>query len=68
VDVPLGASGEAMPEIRRLLQEIGAATSIDELATIASIAGEIDEAYDEGMIARVIDALREARERLESVP
>ena len=58
-----------MPEIRRLLQEIGAATSIDELATIASIAGEIDESsYDEGAIARVIDALREARERLESVP
>jgi len=58
-----------MPEdITRLLQEIGAATSMDELAAIASIAGEIDEAYDEGVIARVIDALREARERLEPVP
>ena len=58
-----------MPEdITRLLQEIGAAASMDELAAIASIAGEIDEAYDEGVIARVIDALREARERLEPVP
>jgi len=54
-------------EIIRLLEEIGAATSLAELATIASIASEIDEAYDEGVIARVIDALREAHERLNSV-
>jgi hypothetical protein len=51
-----------MPEIARLLEEIGAAQSLDELAAIA---GEIGDAYDEGAIARVIDALREARERLE---
>ena len=61
------ANGTAMPEdIARLLEEIGAVQSLDELAAIATIAGEIDKsAYDEWTIARVIDALREARERLE---
>jgi len=64
----LNANDTIMPqEIIRLLEEIGAATSLAELATIASIASEIDEAYDEGVIARVIDALREAHERLNSV-
>jgi hypothetical protein len=62
------ANGEAMPEITRLLEEIGAATSRDELAALASFADEIDGSYDEGEIARVIDALRETRERLNSVP
>lgn len=64
----MNANDTIMPqEIIRLLEEIGAATSLAELATIASIASEIDEAYDEGVIARVIDALREAHERLNSV-
>ena len=64
----MNANDTVMPqEIIRLLEEIGAATSLAELATIASIASEIDEAYDEGVIARVIDALREAHERLNSV-
>jgi len=68
VSAPLNANDTIMPqEIIRLLEEIGAATSLAELATIASIASEIDEAYDEGVIARVIDALREAHERLNSV-
>jgi hypothetical protein len=53
-----------MPEIERLLEEIAAAQGLDELSVLANIAGEIDESYDEGAIARVIDALREARERL----
>jgi len=59
-----------MPEIEiaRLLEEIAAAQSLDELAAIASLASEIDKpAYDEWTIARVIDAVREARERLSSV-
>jgi len=55
-----------MPEIARLLEEIGAAQSLDGLATIANLASEIDASYDERAIACVIDALREARERLES--
>ena len=56
-----------MPEIARLLEEIAAAQTLDELVTIASLTSEIDKPpYDEGQIARVIDALREARERLES--
>ena len=68
MSAPLNANDTVMPqEIIRLLEEIGAATSLAELATIASIASEIDEAYDEGVIARVIDALREAHERLNSV-
>lgn len=68
MSAPLNANDTIMPqEIIRLLEEIGAATSLAELATIASIASEIDEAYDEGVIARVIDALREAHERLNSV-
>jgi len=55
-----------MLEITRLLEEIGAAQDLDELAAIASIAGEIENnSYDEWAIACVIDALREARERLE---
>ena len=68
MSAPLNTNDTVMPqEIIRLLEEIGAATSLAELATIASIASEIDEAYDEGVIARVIDALREAHERLNSV-
>ena len=68
MSAPLNANDTIMPqEIIRLLEEIGAATSLAELATIASIASEIDEAYDEGVIARVIDALREAHESLNSV-
>ena len=55
-------------EIVRLLQEIGSATGMAELAAIASLASEIDGSYDEEAIAHVIDALREARERLDSVP
>jgi hypothetical protein len=54
-----------MPEIARLLEEIGAAQSLDELAAIASSASEIDDSYEKEAIARVIDALREARERLD---
>jgi len=58
-----------MPEIEitRLLEEIGAAQDLDELAVLASLAGELDDSYDEWTVARVIDALREARERLGSV-
>jgi len=60
----LRADGEAMPEddITRLLQEIAAATSVDELAAIAS--GIEEDNFDEQSLERLTDALREARERL----
>jgi len=53
-----------MPEddITRLLQEIAAATSVDELAAIAS--GIEEDNFDEQSLERLTDALREARERL----
>jgi hypothetical protein len=66
----LHANGTAMPEIEitRLLEEIGAAQDLAELAAIVSLAGEIDDSYDEESVARVIDAIRQARQRLDAVP
>jgi hypothetical protein len=55
-----------MPEdVARLLQEIAAASSTEELSAITA---EIDLGnFDEQALAQLIDAIREARERL-SVP
>ena len=59
----LCVNGEAMPkDIARLLQEIAAASSAGELTAITA---EIDLSnFDEQELAQLIDAIREARERL----
>jgi hypothetical protein len=55
-----------MPDIARLLEEIAAAKSADELAAIATEIEEND--LSEQSLEQIADAFREAHERLNKAP